>query len=76
MAQIGSERAVVDLRNVGSEDLPAGVTKTDDFNPKGKAAFAIWRGAYWQMTISNTNKLLIPMYWFKAYFFGRDISRF
>jgi hypothetical protein len=26
--------------------------------------------------VSVTNKLLIPMYWFKSMIFGRDISRF
>ena len=26
--------------------------------------------------VSLTNKLLIPMYWFKSFWFGRDISKF
>ena len=26
--------------------------------------------------VSFTNKLLIPMYWFKSFWFGRDISKF
>ena len=42
----------------------------------GWAAFISWRGAYLSKQISWANMLLIPMYWFKAAIFGRDISRF
>ena len=76
MAYIGRERAVVDTRNVLTEDLPGGKNTTEHFNPKGKAGFLVWRSAYWTKAVSTSNKILIPMYWFKSYFFGRDISRF
>jgi NADH dehydrogenase FAD-containing subunit len=43
---------------------------------KGFLAFLLWRAAYWTEQVSIVNKILIPMYWFKAFLFGRDISRF
>lgn len=43
---------------------------------KGILAFLLWRAAYWTKQVSLSNKLLIPLYWFKAAIFGRDISRF
>ena len=43
---------------------------------KGIIAWALWRSAYWGYQVSITNKILIPMYWFKSYWFGRDISKF
>ena len=61
MAQLGTWNAVADLNG-----------------PKvtGLAAFLAWRSAYWGYQVSVTNKILIPMYWFKSYCFGRDISKF
>lgn len=61
MAQLGTWNAVADLNG-----------------PKvtGLAAFLAWRSAYWGYQVSITNKILIPMYWFKSYWFGRDISKF
>ena len=61
MAQLGTWNAVADLNG-----------------PKvtGLAAFLAWRSAYWGYQVSVTNKILIPMYWFKSFFFGRDISKF
>lgn len=43
---------------------------------KGFLAFLAWRSAYWVRSVSITNKFLIPMFWFKSYVFGRDISKF
>jgi NADH dehydrogenase FAD-containing subunit len=43
---------------------------------RGLSAFFLWRFAYWGRQTSITNKLLIPMYWFKAFLFGRDTSRY
>mmetsp|Transcript_14271 Transcript_14271/g.22013 ORF Transcript_14271/g.22013 Transcript_14271/m.22013 type:complete len:294 (-) Transcript_14271:14-895(-) len=58
----------------------ADMTETDLPAPKiatsGAAAFLAWRSAYWTKQLSWTNMILIPMYWFKAMLFGRDISRF
>lgn len=61
MAQLGTWKAVVDL---------------DGSTVSGFAAFLAWRSAYWGYQVSVTNKILIPMYWFKSYWFGRDISKF
>ena len=66
MAQLGTWDAVVDGPTVaGKKQRLAGLT-----------AFLAWRSAYWTYSVSNTNKILILMYWFKAYWFGRDISKF
>ena len=43
---------------------------------RAAAHFESWRGAYLSKQVSVTNMILIPMYWFKALLFGRDISRF
>lgn len=42
----------------------------------GLAALLLWRFAYWGRQVSWVNKFLIPMYWTKTFFFGRDISRY
>jgi len=58
----------------------ADLTKTDMPLPKvatsGVAAFLMWRSVYLTKQVSYTNMILIPMYWFKSFVFGRDISRF
>jgi len=64
MAQLGTWDAVVDM-GAGSKGTVSGL-----------AAFVAWRSAYWGYQVSLTNKLLIPMYWFKSFWFGRDISKF
>lgn len=43
---------------------------------KGWPAWILWRTAYLTKSMSIRNKLLIPMYWFITWVFGRDISRF
>jgi len=43
---------------------------------KGLVANLAWKSAYLTKQLSYSNMLLIPMYWFKAYTLGRDISRF
>ncbi|KAF2477852.1 FAD/NAD(P)-binding domain-containing protein [Lindgomyces ingoldianus] len=45
-------------------------------NISGRAAWILWRGAYLTKSVSIRNKILIPMYWFINWLFGRDISRF
>lgn len=67
MAQLGLFKAVVDFPNVANLRGP---------KVKGILAFLAWRVAYWTYSVSITNKILIPMYWFKSFFFGRDISKF
>lgn len=43
---------------------------------KGKTAYLAWKGAYWTMSISWRNRILILVYWAINRVFGRDISRF
>lgn len=43
---------------------------------KGRAAWLLWRTAYLTKSMSLKNKLMIPVYWFVTWVFGRDISRF
>ncbi|KAG6015266.1 hypothetical protein E4U41_004663, partial [Claviceps citrina] len=42
----------------------------------GRAAWVLWRTAYLTRSMSLRNKVLIPVYWFVTWVFGRDISRF
>lgn len=62
LAYIGGWNALADL--------------SGGFKWKGTAAWVFWRSAYWTNNVSIRNKILIPMYWFKSWLFGRDISRF
>ncbi|OHF00138.1 hypothetical protein CORC01_04546 [Colletotrichum orchidophilum] len=43
---------------------------------KGRAAWILWRCAYLTKSMSIRNKILVPVYWFITWVFGRDISRF
>ena len=71
MASVGNLKGLYDGSKVGSKgeeiDVP-GMT--------GFFALLMWRFAYWGRQTSIENKILIPMYWIKSYFFGRDVSRF
>eukprot|EP01060_Flectonema_neradi_P000782 TRINITY_DN10484_c0_g1_i1.p1 TRINITY_DN10484_c0_g1~~TRINITY_DN10484_c0_g1_i1.p1 ORF type:complete len:453 (+),score=63.81 TRINITY_DN10484_c0_g1_i1:41-1360(+) len=71
MAMLGGWRAVADFSHVGSPGKQSNIGSVT-----GKTAFLLWRTAYWGRQVSLVNKILIPMYWFKAWLFGRDISRF
>lgn len=42
----------------------------------GVGAWLVWRGAYFTMLLSWSNKMLVPMFWIKSFLFGRDITRF
>lgn len=65
----------MDVRNALSNDVK-GAMDNWAVNPKGYLAGDIYRNFYWAKAVSASNKLLIPAYWLKAKFFGRDISRF
>eukprot|EP01062_Namystynia_karyoxenos_P055783 TRINITY_DN46826_c0_g1_i1.p1 TRINITY_DN46826_c0_g1~~TRINITY_DN46826_c0_g1_i1.p1 ORF type:complete len:487 (+),score=136.66 TRINITY_DN46826_c0_g1_i1:81-1463(+) len=71
MATLGGWKGVADFTAVGKpgEGKNLGTIK-------GSSAFFLWRTAYLGKQVSRVNKILIPMYWFKAWLFGRDISRF
>jgi len=66
MASMGFGRGIVDASKTGT-----GAPQLTGF-----AAFVSWRGAYLSKQLSWSNMLLVPMYWFKSWCFGRDISRF
>ena len=68
MASMGFGGGVTDLK---STDLPSPKTTLS-----GYASFLVWRSTYLTKQLSLQNMILIPMYWFKAIIFGRDISRF
>ncbi|KAI3343686.1 pyridine nucleotide-disulfide oxidoreductase-domain-containing protein [Ustulina deusta] len=42
----------------------------------GRAAWFLWRTAYLTKSMSIRNKIMVPVYWFVSWLFGRDISRF
>lgn len=42
----------------------------------GWFAWVLWRSFYVTTALSWKNRMLIPMYWFLTFFFGRDTSRF
>jgi NADH:ubiquinone reductase (non-electrogenic) len=64
LAYIGQFSAIVDSGSGGV------------MNARGFGAFVLWRLAYWTTAVSWRNKLLIPMFWFKTFWLGRDLSRF
>ncbi|ORX88473.1 FAD/NAD-P-binding domain-containing protein [Basidiobolus meristosporus CBS 931.73] len=66
MAYVGGWKAIVE---VGSD-------KAHDMKYAGWMSWLFWRSAYFTMSVSNKNKVLIPMYWFLTWIFGRDTSRF
>lgn len=43
---------------------------------KGRTAWLVWKGAYLTMSVSWRNRILIVVYWFVNWAFGKDISRF
>jgi len=42
----------------------------------GRVAWLLWRSAYFTKTLSMRNKILVPLYWFISWIFGRDLTRF
>lgn len=67
MTQIGGDQAIFDT-SPGPAKGYATIT--------GVAASLVWKFSYWGMQVSLANKMLIPMYWLKAFLFGRNTSRF
>ncbi|EKM78363.1 NDE2, mitochondrial external NADH dehydrogenase [Agaricus bisporus var. burnettii JB137-S8] len=72
LAYIGNWNAIYDR----SSTLPEG--EKDKFMSKetGRVAWLLWRSAYFTMTLSWRNKILVPTYWFLNWMFGRDMTRF
>lgn len=71
MASLGELKGVYDGSSVGE---PGKEMRHPRFT--GLMALLLWRFAYWGRQTSISNKILIPMHWFKSFVFGRDISRF
>jgi len=69
MAYIGNWKAIYDRPTPGNED--AIMSKES-----GRLAWLLWRSAYFTMTLSVRNKILVPTYWFMNWIFGRDLTRF
>ncbi|KAI0221326.1 hypothetical protein L0F63_002713, partial [Massospora cicadina] len=71
MAYLGNWNAIVQLRDPmpRSENL-AGAPAT--IKQAGRLAWLIWRSAYMSKSVSWRNRLLIPVYWFMTWAFGRD----
>ncbi|KXN88434.1 Internal alternative NAD(P)H-ubiquinone oxidoreductase A2, mitochondrial [Leucoagaricus sp. SymC.cos] len=72
LAYVGNWKAIYDR----SSTLPEG--EKDKFMSKetGRLAWLLWRSAYFTMTLSWRNKILVPTYWFLNWIFGRDLTRF
>jgi len=75
LTYVGDSKGLVQTPD-GSEQDSSTVQKLVPDSIKGKAAYAAWKGAYWSMSMSWRNRILIPVYWAVNYVFGRDISRF
>lgn len=67
LAYLGDWRAIYDRSK--AEKGP----KTKE---TGRVAWLLWRSAYFSMSLSLRNKILVPVYWFTNWIFGRDITRF
>lgn len=74
MAYIGAWKGVISLPH--HMDKGAGYFKKAVTRLQGYRAWLLWRSAYFTMLTSTVNRILIPMYWFKAWIFGRDFTRF
>lgn len=79
MAYVGGWQAVADMKlSTSSSFATAPSFKGNRYFGKlfsGRLAWLIWRSAYFSMAVSIKNKILIPMYWFLTWIFGRDISK-
>ncbi|KAJ3503014.1 hypothetical protein NMY22_g18395 [Coprinellus aureogranulatus] len=70
LAYIGNWKAIYD-RTGGAGGEEGFMSKET-----GRMAWLLWRSAYFTMTLSWRNKILVPVYWFMNWIFGRDITRF
>ncbi|KAK7053379.1 hypothetical protein VNI00_004005 [Paramarasmius palmivorus] len=68
LAYIGNWKAIYD-RSAVDKDGPLS-------KETGRTAWLLWRSAYFTMTLSVRNKILVPFYWFLNWIFGRDLTRF
>ncbi|KAF8909679.1 FAD/NAD(P)-binding domain-containing protein [Gymnopilus junonius] len=68
LAYIGDWKAI--YGRPSADESKEGVKET------GRRAWLLWRSAYFTMTLSLRNKILVPTYWFMNWIFGRDLTRF
>jgi NADH dehydrogenase FAD-containing subunit len=76
MAFMGELKGIYDSSSMGRPKNPNDPNHKKPPAITGFAALLLWRFAYWGRQVSWVNKVLIPVYWMKSFFFGRDISRF
>ena len=76
MAFMGELKGIYDGSSAGAVTSNPEAARKKKPAITGFAALLMWRFAYWGRQVSFANKILIPVYWFKAWLFGRDISRF
>lgn len=76
MAFMGEYKGIWDGSSAGPMRDPNEPTNSKHPAITGFAAMIMWRFAYWGRQVSSVNKIMIPMHWFKTFFFGRDISNF
>ncbi|CAF3695719.1 unnamed protein product [Rotaria socialis] len=53
-----------------------GVADLKKAKATGFSSWLLWRSVYITRLVSFKNRLLVGMFWFKSFVFGRDISRF
>ena len=75
LTYVGDSKGLVQTPN-GKEGDSSLVQRVVPDAIQGKAAYLAWKGAYWSMTVSWRNRILILVHWGVNYVFGRDISRF
>ncbi|GMK59293.1 hypothetical protein CspeluHIS016_0703080 [Cutaneotrichosporon spelunceum] len=68
MVFIGDYRAMVDRSKAKDEGPRARMS--------GFVAWVVWRSYYMTLAMGWRNKILIPVYWALAFFFGRDVTNF
>lgn len=71
MAYVGGYKAAVSVGSDSSNSFRHRLTTLT-----GIKAWLFWRSAYFTMLRSIPNQILVPMFWFKAWVFGRDFTRF
>jgi NADH dehydrogenase FAD-containing subunit len=83
LAQVARQQGIYMAKVLNGDGSSAGPLRdpnepTQSKHPAitGFAAMIMWRFAYWGRQVSSVNKIMIPMHWFKTFFFGRDISNF
>ncbi|KAI0597706.1 pyridine nucleotide-disulfide oxidoreductase-domain-containing protein [Biscogniauxia sp. FL1348] len=73
------DQAPFKFRNLGTMTYVGGwraIHQSSADELTGWAAWVLWRTAYLTKSMSIRNKIMVPIYWFISWLFGRDISRF